>query len=678
MLLRTRSMGIVVVILGLLASIVATSSVALAAAPPSPIVAGFDTISNVSINGVPGTQLTVAPGADVSLTASWSDYHPTYCPGCIDFLAVAFQGSAQPAGCLENYGYTGASGTNTVDLGPAPTTPGTYNVIAEYLLVYYCSQNWSPSGIFVGAGGPYSGTEGSAVSLGGATVVPVVIAQIIVGSPSAENPVTTTWSSSANAGTDGTCVFADPTNPTTSVSCTDDGSYTLTLTVAEGPSYTVGSTAQLTVGNAAISVGPISGLPTAQIPLNTTVNAGATFSDPGTGDTHVATWNWGDGTTSTGAVDESTGSVTGSHTYATSGTFTVTLTVSDGDTPPGSGQSMAQVVVNALPTANAAGPYTDQEGTAVALSNATASDADGDSLTYAWSIAGGPADAVCTFSSTTTLQPSVTCNDEGTYTLTLSVSDGVNPAVASTAQLTVTNAPIAVNPITGLPTAPVAVNSTVNASATFTDPGTGDAHTATWNWGDGTTSSGTVTETLGTGTGSVSGSHTYAAAGVYTVSLTVDDGDNNPTSTMYQYVVVYDPSAGFVTGGGWITSPAGAYTADPSLTGKATFGFVSKYQKGASVPTGNTEFQFQAGTLDFHSTSYQWLVVNQGGTNAQFKGTGTINGAGSYTFMLWATSGSPDTFRIQITDDNNAGAIVYDNGVLPPIGGGAIVIHSGS
>jgi len=31
------------------------------------------------------------------------------------------------------------------------------------------------------------------------------------------------------------------------------------------------------------------------------------------------------------------------------------------------------------------------------------------------------------------------------------------------------------------------------------------------------------------------------------------------------------PSAGFVTGSGWINSPAGAYVSDPSLTGRATF-----------------------------------------------------------------------------------------------------------
>ncbi|HKZ48575.1 MAG TPA: hypothetical protein VJ397_07300, partial [Thermoplasmata archaeon] len=67
------------------------------------------------------------------------------------------------------------------------------------------------------------------------------------------------------------------------------------------------------------------------------------------------------------------------------------------------------------------------------------------------------------------------------------------------------------------------------------------------------------------------------------------------------FVVVYDPEGGFVTGGGWINSPPGAYARDLTLTGKATFGFVSKYQKGGSVPTGETEFAFKVADFAFRT-----------------------------------------------------------------------------
>jgi hypothetical protein len=182
-------------------------------------------------------------------------------------------------------------------------------------------------------------------------------------------------------------------------------------------------------------------------------------------------------------------------------------------------------------------------------------------------------------------------------------------------------------------------------------------------------------------TNPVTATYTYTSAGIYEVYFGVSD-DSSPDIVDFGWiiVVVYDPTGGFVTGGGWIDSPPGAYMADASLAGRANFGFVSKYKKGATVPTGKTEFVFHAGDLNFHSSSYQWLVVNQAGSNAQFKGSGTINGDGYYKFMLWAGDGDPDTFRIKIwgeTEDMEWP--IYDNdtggGSNQPISGGNIVIH---
>jgi choice-of-anchor C domain-containing protein len=239
-------------------------------------------------------------------------------------------------------------------------------------------------------------------------------------------------------------------------------------------------------------------------------------------------------------------------------------------------------------------------------------------------------------------------------------------------------------PITA-PVEPIPVNDAISASASFTDVGTADTHTGTWNWGDGTTSAGLVTETSGSGT--VSGSHAYASAGVYTLQLTVTDDDGGFDNAMFQYVVISDPSAGYVTGGGWINSPAGAYTADESLAGRASFGFNSQYKKGATVPTGETEFQFQVADFNFHSSSYDWLVV--AGEKAKFKGEGTVNGAGRYGFMLTATdgktSGDVDRFRIKIWNKDAADAVVYDNQPAEDddsyagtaLGGGQVIIHKG-
>ena len=142
-----------------------------------------------------------------------------------------------------------------------------------------------------------------------------------------------------------------------------------------------------------------------------------------------------------------------------------------------------------------------------------------------------------------------------------------------------------------------------------------------------------------------------------------------------------EPSGGFVTGGGWITSPAGANIADTSLTGNAYFGFASSYKKGAAAPIGNTEFLFQVGDMNFRSSSYEWLAI-AAGTRAQFKGEGTINGDALspdgvvYKFMITVEDKEPDTFRIKIWYDYGGEVVVYDNGSDQAIAGGSIVIHA--
>ena len=218
------------------------------------------------------------------------------------------------------------------------------------------------------------------------------------------------------------------------------------------------------------------------------------------------------------------------------------------------------------------------------------------------------------------------------------------------------------------PSTPLPVNAPATIQVNIIDPYELVPYSVSIEWGDGLTSEQTIWSRT------AMASHQYSSVGIYTITVTVTDSTGVSGQGSYQDVVIYNPDGGFVTGAGWITSPPGAFILNPSVTGNATFGFVSMYRKGVSVPDGNAQFRFNAGDFHFKSTIYEWLIVNQNETNAQFKGYGTVNGEGNYGFMIWAGNGSPDTFRIQIWDVDTE-IVIYDNGAQQAIGGGNIVIH---
>lgn len=249
-----------------------------------------------------------------------------------------------------------------------------------------------------------------------------------------------------------------------------------------------------------------------------------------------------------------------------------------------------------------------------------------------------------------------------------------------TALNSTTNNPPNVDTIIVEPSGPVHVNEAVSVSASFTDPDAGDTHTAVWNWGDGTTAVGAIDEN------NVKGQHSYSNAGLYTVKLIVSDDKSGVGESFYKGLVIYNPDGGFVTGGGWIDIPEGAYPGDPALSGKATFEFNSKYHKGATVPKGQAKFQINSSRLKFESRSYDWLVIT--GEMGQCKGSGAINGKGDYGFMLTVIDGNnkgnskADKFRIKLWE-KATNKIVFDSQMeaedsaapVTTLGGGSITIH---
>ena len=237
--------------------------------------------------------------------------------------------------------------------------------------------------------------------------------------------------------------------------------------------------------------------------------------------------------------------------------------------------------------------------------------------------------------------------------------------------------------------------TTATGNGTITDLGAPCAtqHGVCWNTSgtptinDSRTQQGTVSAT-GTFTSNISG---LTALTKYYVRAYV----TNATGTNYGAEVNFttnqesvDPDGRFVTGGGWIMSPPGAFPSNKNLAGKANFGFEAKYKKGSTEAEGNVEFQFKAGNLNFKSGSLdaQSLIIS--GSKAIFYGKGTINNVQGYTFLVSVidgdmnTKGSPDKFRIKIWN-TATGVVVYDNQkgaddnveATTSIGGGTIVIH---
>ena len=368
------------------------------------------------------------------------------------------------------------------------------------------------------------------------------------------------------------------------------------------------------------------------------------------------------------------------------GVWGVVVHVTDNGTPPLSGTQGVYIHVVATNHAPVIAPIGDRSVYAGSLLtfSVTATDTDSPPQTLTFTPDFG-------FPSGATLTPagvfSWTPDDSwigATFGVIVRVADNGDPPRSGT-QLTFIH--VGGASITGPPTGSVfPVGTAVTFTGTFTDAGSTGPHSADWSF-DTIHQPGTMDEAANT----VTGSYTFTQAGVYLIRLAVMDKDRGVATAsrvdgLDAMIVVYDPNAGFVTGGGWINSPAGACVANPGLAGKANFGFESKYKKGAAIPSGETEFQFKVGALNFHSTSYDWLVI--AGARARYKGVGTINGGGGYGFMLTAIDGAvsggggTDKFRMKITDQAS-GALVYDNQLgaaetddpTTVLGGGSIVIQ---
>ena len=253
-------------------------------------------------------------------------------------------------------------------------------------------------------------------------------------------------------------------------------------------------------------------------------NLGQSFSfdgsgsyDPDGGALVSYVWSFSDGASGAG--------VTVGKLFATPGTYTGTLTVTDNEAT--STSSTVSVRVNNPPVAGmvltpgATGrvPFT------VTFSGASSIDTDGTITKYAWTFGDG--------TTGTGVSVAKTYTTAGSYTAKLTVTDNNGATASTTTTITVAANAAPVAAITVTPgttgTAPFAVGFS-GAGSVDSD---GTISSYAWNFGDGTTGSGvTVTKT-------------YSTPGTYNARLTVTD--NNGATGSRTVTITVNPGPAFTT-----------------------------------------------------------------------------------------------------------------------------------
>ena len=272
------------------------------------------------------------------------------------------------------------------------------------------------------------------------------------------------------------------------------GSHTITLTAKDGQNATGVATATITIAPPPV---PVASFVVSCTFLVCTVDASGSTAIAGA----AYGWSFGDATTGTG--------VTASHSFATGGTYPVTLTVTDAN---GTGTPFVKtvtVVPNSAPSAAIASPvgnptFTRASNGTVAVSfSGSGADVEDGSLSGSALVWTSSRDGqIGTGASFSRSDLSV-----GAHTITLTARDAQGLTGSATTSITIAP-PL---PLAAFSFTCTFLACTFDASASTAVAGAAYA----WNFGDATS-----------GTGSPS-SHVFAASGTFQVTLTVTDANGS-------------------------------------------------------------------------------------------------------------------------------------------------------
>ena len=426
-----------------------------------------------------------------------------------DPLTYAWDVLSGPAGST----LTGAS---TLTPSFTANASGTYilrltvsdGVLSASDIVALSLSNRAPSAAITGSGGTLS------VGIAYAT---------LSGSTSSDpdgDALTYAWSfTSRPAGS--TATLSNATTVTPSFTPDRAGSYTVQLVVTDNNSTASSPvTATLSTTNRTPTAAITGAGGTLSVGVAYATLSGSTSSDP---DGDALTCAWSFTSRPAGSTAALTGPTTATPTFTPdrAGSYTVQLVVTDNNSAASSPVTATLSTTNRVPSANAGTDSSVTVGTPYVLSG-SASDPDSDPLTYSWAVVAGPAGS--TLTGATTLTPSFTANSAGTYTLRLTVSDGVLSASDNVLLSTSNRTPSAAITGTG-GTVSVGVSYATLSGGTSSDPD-GDALTYAWSF----TSRPAGSTAVFTGGTTATPTFTPDRAGSYTVQLVVTDNNSTASS----------------------------------------------------------------------------------------------------------------------------------------------------
>lgn len=215
------------------------------------------------------------------------------------------------------------------------------------------------------------------------------------------------------------------------------GVYEVSLIVNDGTLNSGASTVQITA--AVLNLAPVASAGTSQnVNTGAVVTLDGSASNDGNGDAITYAWTL---TAPSGSTASLSGATTAQPQFTADlvGSYTANLIVSDGRLSSAPALvTVTATVANAAPVANAGANRTLSSSALVTLSGSASSDANGDALTYLWSLTSIPSGSTAVLSSSSIVNPTFTPDVVGDYVVQLIVNDGQANSAPATVTVSLT------------------------------------------------------------------------------------------------------------------------------------------------------------------------------------------------------------------------------------------------